>query len=109
MILTRRYPWPYSSYSKAQRKRAPEMPRRTHEVLARYERVSLGPVRRTQTQPPGARYPDVLIVGVVFFGGRLLGNRHQVRARLAASSEGTLGIHSSRAACLGHARAGHHA
>src|SRR6266851_4293828 len=101
-ILTRRCPRPCSSYSKAERKSAPGRPRSANEVSARHERLSLEPCGRAQTQSEGQRPPDLFFRGVVSLRSQLLGNRHQVCPWLAASSEGAFGIHSSRAAFLGH-------
>jgi len=70
-ILTR-VAEPCSSYSKAERKSAPGKPRRTHEVSARHERLSLEPCGREQTQSEGQRPSDLSFCGVVSLGSQLL-------------------------------------
>src|SRR5438309_11697537 len=79
MLLCRRN---CSIYSKAANRSAPEKPKRKHEVLARHERVSLGPVCRRKTQFPCARGTEGPFVGVIFLCRGVLGNCNQVRARL---------------------------
>src|SRR6266478_5238288 len=74
--LTRRCPTTCLIYSKDENLGARRERRSKHEVFARYERVSVGPFRRTQTQPEGATDSGVLIVGVVFLGSRHMGNRY---------------------------------
>src|SRR6266480_7079563 len=92
-------------YSKDERKSAREKPRRRDEVPAQYERVALGPGRRGETQRHGTRGADGCIVGVVSVGSGHMGDRDQVRPRLAPASEGAFRIHSLRAAVVEHSNA----
>ena len=74
----------------------------------RYERVPLGHGRRGETQRHGTKGADGFIVGVVSVGSRRMGNRNQVRARLASASEGAFGIPSLRATVVEHPNAPYH-